>query len=186
PRRAGPSWRPTRARATRPPTRTTTRTATATRTRPGTRTTTRTADDEGRPQGRHRQLPFRRAVLLRLRVHRGRDDDRPGVDRRGRGGRARVLRGLHRVRPRAGRAVGPRQRAAEAAVTGRPGVAVARPAAHRAPGVPHLGARGGGAVGLDRGLRPRGALPAVGCHARAAPGAAPVHARAAAAVGGGG
>ena len=63
------------------------------------------------------------ALLLRLRVHRGRYDHRPGVDRGGRGGRAGVLRGVDRVRRVAGGRLGPIARTAQAPAARRSGVA---------------------------------------------------------------
>ena len=48
----------------------------------------------------------RRAVLLRHRVHRRRPHHRADLDRRGRRGRPRILRGVHRIRSGAGRARG--------------------------------------------------------------------------------
>ena len=55
------------------------------------------------------------ALLLRLRVHRGRPHDRARLDRRRRRERARVLRRVDRVRPVPGDRLGAAQRARQAA-----------------------------------------------------------------------
>ena len=112
------------------------------------------------------------ALLLRLRVHRGRPHHRVDLDRRHRTGRARVLRGVHRVRPRAGQRVGALARAGQAAVAGRSGVAVQVRDPGRPVRVPDGARPAGRVVGLVRRLRPRGARPAVGRDARVAPGRA--------------
>ena len=85
----------------------------------------------GRPRRRPhpepaRQLTDRCALLLRLRVHRGRAHHRTRLHRRRRRGRPRVLRGVHRVRPHPGQRVGAAQRARQAAGAGRPALAPPR------------------------------------------------------------
>ncbi len=127
-------------------------------------------------------------LFLRLRIHRGRPHRRPGVDRRRRRVRPRVLRGLHRVRRLPGGALGAAQRAGQAPLAGRPGLALARAHPRRPVRLPAgAGAgpagRAAGAVGLVRRVRPCRAGPALGRDAGAAPGDPPVHQGAAPALG---
>ncbi|CAA9251563.1 MAG: FIG00994909: hypothetical protein, partial [uncultured Corynebacteriales bacterium] len=124
------------------------------------------------------------ALPLRLRVHRGRDDDRPGLDRDGRRDRPRVLRRVHRVRPGPGDPVGAPARAGQAALPRRPGLALPGADPRRPARLPAGAGRADRALGLVRGVRPRGAGPAVGVDDRPAPGDPAVHPRAGAALGG--
>ena len=77
-----------------------------------------------------------------------------------------------------------KQRAGQAAQPVRSGLALAGADPRRPAGVPARAGGGDRAVGLDVGLRPRRALPALGRHAGVAAGDPALHPRAAAALGG--